>query len=191
MSKNIRILISVALLFAILAVPLVVFAAGGAGTADDPFITYSYLTQIFKTELKEELLASLSEEFKQQLWNEFFDKAKAAVIEDIRKNGLPAGETGAAAGYVVVQLKKGQRVSAKSVCEIILRSGEAVAFVTSAENISAGIGLSDCTDGNEILNGANLPLRHLMLIARADGRGFTVTSNEAYVMVRGEYEISG
>ncbi len=170
---------SMAVITAILVLfsfPIVVFAAG-AGTVDDPFITYSYLTQTFKTQLKEELIKELSAEIKQQ------------ILKEIAESGTE--NTSAAGEYEAVRLVRGQSLAAETSCEIILRSGKATAFVSSIDNINAGIGLSDCTDGKEIINGADIPARHLLLIPRPDGRGINVISDEAYIMVRGKYTIVG
>jgi hypothetical protein len=144
----------------------VTLSAGSAGTSEDPLVTYSYINGTFKSDLKAQL--------------------KAEIIAEL--GGGVSGET-ASSGYTVEKLTMGQSLRAKDACEIILRSGGATVFVESEENILAGVGLSDCTDGAEIRNGAAVPQKHLLIISRGDGRGVTVNTAEAYIMVRGAYEI--
>lgn len=87
--------------------------------------------------------------------------------------------------FEVVHLTEGQVLMASDACEIILRSGSASAISPFAEQ-----GLADYTAGCELLNGAPLVVNHLNLIPRGnDGRGLTVTSYDAYFMVRGGYTI--
>ena len=90
------------------------------------------------------------------------------------------------AAFQVLELKKGQRLRAQSnTLEIILRPGGA-AFVTSPHGDQ---GIADLTWGTELLNGDRLPVNHSLLIPRADGRGISVSSDTAYVIIRGSYEI--
>jgi hypothetical protein len=67
----------------------------------------------------------------------------------------------------------------------MLRAGEAEAVVPE----SAQGNLSDYTVGAEIGDGEAIPLNHMILIARGDGRGIRVLSGEAYIMIRGEYTV--
>lgn len=153
----------------LLSLPMTL-SAGGAGTNEDPLVTLSYINGTFKSNLKAELKTEI----------------KTEVIAE-----LNPGATGGTASsvYTVEHLTMGQSLRAKDACEIILRSGGAAVFVESEENIKAGVGLSDCTDGAELRNGAAVPQKHLLIISRGDGRGVTVNTADAYIMVRGEYEI--
>ena len=174
-------LLSMALL---LAVP-VTLHAGGAGTPEDPLITYSYLINVFRGELKNELYAELYAVLKQDL----LDAAANGQLTLPQQPSAPTPQPTAESGYEVVHLKQGQTLLADEVCEIILRSGQAAAVVQSPENVKAGVGLSDVTAGSEVTNGQSIQRNHLLLVARADGRGILVTSGEAYLMVRGAYVI--
>ena len=84
--------------------------------------------------------------------------------------------------YTVVRLTHGQSVTGN--CEIILRSGTAAALCPGAN------GISDLTAGADLAGDTEISLNHLLLIPRDDGRGITVTSAEAYIMVRGTYTVS-
>jgi len=97
---------------------------------------------------------------------------------------LPSGNN--SGSYTVVELAKGQRVRAKSdSIELILRPGGAAAAISQY----ADLGIADLTAGEELLDGAALPINHSLLIPRADGRAISVTSAKAFIMVRGDYEI--
>ena len=84
--------------------------------------------------------------------------------------------------YTVVFVTKGQSVVGN--CEIILRSGTAEALCPGAN------GISDLTAGADLPGGTAVSANHLLLVPRNDGRGITVTSADAYVMVRGTYAIT-
>lgn len=86
--------------------------------------------------------------------------------------------------YVVVYLTKGQKVLPTGSAELVLRSGSASALAPDDTQ-----GLSDLTSGSEIYKGSSVTINHQLLVPRADGRGIVITSSEAYVMVRGGYEI--
>lgn len=83
--------------------------------------------------------------------------------------------------YEVLRLEKGQTITGR--IELILRSGKATAHCPGVN------GLSDLTSGTDLADKTAITTNHQLLIPRDDGRGITVTSNEAYVMVRGTYEI--
>lgn len=105
---------------------------------------------------------------------------KPQLISEIKK------EVG---DYQVVYAKKGQKITAASACELFMTTGSAVVFITDQVNLDNGIGLNDLTSAGRILNGEALPRDHYIIIPRADGRGVTVTSDDAYFMVRGEYTV--
>ena len=87
--------------------------------------------------------------------------------------------------YTVLHVMQGTVVNASAACDIMLRAGDAVAVVPE----SAQGNLSDYTVGTELAAGEAIPLNHLFLIARGDGRGVRVVSGEAYIMIRGAYTI--
>ena len=100
-------------------------------------------------------------------------------------NSVLSSSANSSNAYEVLELKKGQRLGAKSSSlEIILRSGYATVISQYSNQ-----GIADLTWGEELLNGENLPINHSLLIPRADGRGVLINSAIAYIMVRGDYEI--
>lgn len=91
--------------------------------------------------------------------------------------------------YTVVCLSQGQKLMAKGAetesTEIILRSGTATAISPFAEQ-----GVADLTASVELYNGDSLVKNNYCIIPRgSDGRGICATSDVAYILVRGEYEI--
>ncbi len=164
--------------------------AAGAGTASDPLVTLSYINGTYRDELLRSLMDSVDEEFLSGLKEQVRTEIYTDVLKELRDKAASGEiEIASSGSYEVVSLKKGQSLNALGACEIILRSGSAKAFVELQTNRDANVGLSDCTNGNEITDKQNIPQRHLLIIPRGDGRGVTVTSGEAYFMVRGEYEI--
>jgi hypothetical protein len=71
--------------------------------------------------------------------------------------------------------------------ELIVRTG----VVTVLD--PGGNGLSDVTAGTNLLAGQTVPLNHLIIIPRNDGRGIQVSSGSppVYLLVSGGYQITG
>ncbi|MDK2927907.1 MAG: hypothetical protein PWR31_1598 [Bacillota bacterium] len=78
----------------------------------------------------------------------------------------------------VLELESGQTVRAAAGTELILRAGRAAA-VTSPQG-----GLADLTAGRDIQAGEAVPVNHLLLIPRGDGRGLKALT-PAVILVRG------
>ena len=143
-----------------------------ADTSTDPLITMSYVEEVLVPRLKSELMTYIEKNFS------FF------TGPDVPSDSYP--EVSANANYTVINMKKGQVLLAKSSSEIILRSGIATAVTPFVDQ-----GLSDMTAGAELMNGDSIPKNHYCLIPRGDdGRGLVAVSDEIYIMVRGEFEIS-
>lgn len=110
-----------------------------------------------------------------------------AVVDSLKSeiDKLKASGGGKGSVFEVLELKKGKILTLGASAEIILRGGKATAIA------SANGGLSDLTAGTgvDIKTGQAIPLNHLILISRDDGRGLKVTSDQAWVMVRGTYTI--
>ena len=101
-----------------------------------------------------------------------------------------AGSSSTSSGsmqYTAIFVAYGKKIiSPTASVELILRSGSAVVVSPFADQ-----GLSDITVGLDLQNGQNISFNHALIIPRGgDGRGIRITSTEgAYVMVRGDYEI--
>ena len=100
--------------------------------------------------------------------------------EEIKsETAVPAPET--SVGYEVVELSAGQTLtSGTGTVELILRPGSAATVISEHEQN----GLSDITSALE-----EVGVNHALIIPRNDGRGIKITSDKAYVLVRGDYKI--
>lgn len=159
----------------IVGVLLAVFAVftASAYTDSDPLITLSYLQEIFAPSLKQEILA----EAVTVPAGSDVTQAPSSVDE-----AVPQG----ANSYTLLELSLGQTVMADSICEFIVRPGSRVAVISPFPSQ----GVADITNGIEVLGGENVSINAYCLIPRgADGRGLTVLSEKAYIMIRGDYTI--
>ena len=93
----------------------------------------------------------------------------------------------AQSGYAVVELSKGQKLtSSEGAVELILRPGSSAKVISDIPDN----GLSDISDAKEVTNGGEVGINHSLIIPRNDGRGIEITSDKAFVLVRGNYIIS-
>ena len=86
-------------------------------------------------------------------------------------------------GFVVVDAAKGQKINLGAGSEVLVRSGAAKAIQGEYG------GLADVTAAVDLTEGAQLVNQHLLISARDDGRGIYVTSDIAYMLIRGSYTI--
>jgi len=91
--------------------------------------------------------------------------------------------------FKVVELEKNQKLIGEEGTEIIVRSGN-----TTAITGSSGEKLVDVTDGysDYFDTGAPIPINHLLVVSRSDGRGIeSIDEKEVvYVLVKGGYSIT-
>lgn len=85
-------------------------------------------------------------------------------------------------GLRVVSVPKGQRLTAGVGTELIIRDGKAAAIA------GTGGGISDLTAAKDLKEGDIIPLNHLLLVPRDDGRGFKA-ANDVTALVRGQYTV--
>ncbi len=151
------------------ALTLCVSADDVYSSQDDPLVSLSYVNDVLGPEIMAQVMAKVEAEY--------------IKISDI--------SVASAGSYTYVTLQKGQTLMAKACCEVVVLDGSATAVITSSVNVAAGAGIHDLTAGSVITNGSLLPLSHYLVIPKADGRGFAVTSDIANILVRGEYHIAG
>ena len=153
-----------AVCFVILLMLLALFVSADSEytTENDPLVSLSYVNNVLKPQIISEVLDE---------------------IKSLYPN------SGAQTTYRLVTMKKGQSLTASGCVEVIMTYGSANAVVTASENLYAGVGLDDLTAAKRLRNGDMLLTDHYIVIPRGDGRGFTVTSDSAYFLVRGEYNI--
>lgn len=157
--KNRAKIIALVVCFCMLVVPFAVNAAEYL-SENDPIVTLSYLKEIFAPQVKDEIRAEIAT--------------------------YPQPSISVNVGYEVLELSKGQKLtSLDGTVELIVRPGSSAVVVSETE----GNGLSDISEMKEVLNGEQVGINHALIIPRADGRGIVVTSEKAYVLVRGAYVI--
>ena len=151
-------------------------AVGAAyDSSENPLITLSYLTDIFRIELLEEIdesleamEARLETSSGEQSW---YDEPEV-VVPDVVEH------------YDVVELRYGDALYAVSACDIMLRAGQATCIAPDPTQ-----GISNYTVGVEIYGGEYLTKNHMCLIPRGDGRGVLAQSESVFFMVKGDYTI--
>ena len=134
------------------------------------------VSEVKKLTLKDDEYKLLIEEMTKK--NDEYKK----VIDDMAIRISEAEKYGK---FIAVELKQNQVLNCGESTEIILRSGKATAIG------GEGGGLSDITSGTgaDINTGKDVPLNHLLMISRDDGRGIKATSKIAWVLVKGPYSI--
>ena len=167
MNRFTKLAVTFALILTVLT--LCVSADGAYSSQDDPLVSLSYVNDILGPQIMEQVMAKVEADY--------------IKISDIR--------LALAGSYTPVALQKGQTLMADGCCEVILLDGAAKAVVTSEANVRTGVGLADLTAGVTITNEELLTANHYLVIPKADGRGFAVTSDTANILVRGEYHITG
>ncbi|HOQ36900.1 MAG TPA: hypothetical protein PLR73_04240 [Acetivibrio sp.] len=158
--------LAIVLGIAVVHIVQIVNAASTAepGSEDDPVVSQSYVDEQINS-----LKSSLDEMTKK------YEEAQER-LKEIESYGK----------FVPLELNKGQVLIAGESAEIILRGGKALAIG------GEGGGLSDITSGSgaDVNTDQEVPLNHLLLISRNDGRGIKVVSEKAWVLVKGPYTIN-
>lgn len=155
----------------ILAVAIVggtVSSAAGAepGSADDPVVSQSYVDA--KISALNNQISTLTSQVN-------------TLQSQIQSSGTSGGTQGAKY-QIIGPVAAGKKIIAGESTEIVLRGGKATAIGSQYG------GVADLISGSDLTTGAVVPLNHLLLVARDDGRGIAITS-EAWVMIRGSYTI--
>ena len=162
------------------------FVSVSAYNGDDPLITLSYIKEILLPDFKEEIMQEVDEMVSDISYDPdslpvYSETKDEPVDTDSLNNGSQADAT-----YTLLELEKGQTVMAESICEFIVRPGSNV----SAISPFPAQGIADITNGTEVLDGETISINAYCLIPRgSDGRGMTVLSEKAYIMIRGDYTI--
>lgn len=184
-NKKFIILMSAA---AALTAALGITVAAAYDSSEDPLISLSYLKNIFKPEILEEVDERIDKRLGSCEIEEDTDSETEEPEEtETEEVYTPSGEETTAASsatYEVVELKNGDAIYAVTACDIMLRSGTAICIAPDANQ-----GIADYTSAEEIYNGMSFTKNHMCLIPRGDGRGLLATSESVFVMIRGDYTI--
>ncbi len=165
-----------------------VYAAGAAGSSDDPLVTKSYVdTQISS------ILNTISSSNSNTGNGTISEEVEKDLVETVTKNVLAIisatsndstnTSTGSSQSYVPVELQSGQILVGDEGTEIILRSGSALSYVNSAN------GIVNATTGGEYMDGISIPKNNILIVPRNDGRGVRAINGSAWFIVKGGYTI--
>lgn len=166
-------------LLALLSAMTVTVLAATYDSSEDPIISLSYLTDVFRPNLVKEY------ETKIAALEAKIDALSGGTYTPVETE--PESDTASQAvssTYEVIEMKYGDCLFAEGPIDILLRSGAAICIAPNASQ-----GISDYTEGAEIYNGENLTINHMCLIPRGDGRGIMATAQTVYIMVKGEYNL--
>ena len=153
-----------------------ILAFASPGTTDDPTISLSYLTEVFKPEVMAEVKS-----IEQKITKDFDEKITKAITQINAGQGNTT-ETPEAASFEVVTLTKDQKLSCSIGTEIMLRIGTATANGPTPA-------LVDSTSGSILVAGGTLTTNHMNLVT-IEGNGITATAESVRIIVRGDYTIS-
>lgn len=167
---------AVLLVCALLAAGTAALAAGGT---DDPLVSLGYLNKVFAPTVYDAVDKAVQD-------NEANLKAELdRTIEawDTRLQSSSSAQGGDSASFQVVTLSKGQTLTGKVGCEVMLRIGAAVCITDSAP------GLIDTTDGSTLNYGGALQTNHLYMVT-IETRGVRAASDTVKVLARGSYTVA-
>jgi len=152
-------------------------AAATPGTQDDPLITLSYLTGIFRPQIMDEVSKA------EQEASQRFDSRVAELEAQLEAGGggSSATATGTADSFSVVTLTMDQTLVCSVGTEIMLRIG-------SASGTGSEPALVNYTSGAPLSSGTELTANHMYLVT-LEGNGLTATADTVRVLIRGNYTI--
>ncbi|MCL2227635.1 MAG: hypothetical protein FWB97_08425 [Oscillospiraceae bacterium] len=152
-------------------------AFASPGSQDDPFITLSYLTNIFRPQVLNDARATEQEMIQR------FETRIAELEAQIRAAAPGQGASGTADRFHLVTLNNGQVLSASVGTEIMLRIQTATASGASEP------ALVNYTSGSTLSSGSALTPNHMYLVT-IEGNGVRATGDTVRLLVRGSYTIS-
>lgn len=160
--------------------------AGQPGSDADPLVTKSYVDQ---------KIAQLSSQIGSgsgtgtadpgliaQLQTDIGDLTKFIIDALTEIETLKGRVAALESGYIVVEAQAGKKIILAGGSEAILRSGSATAIKGTYGT------LVDASAGKDLNDGVSVPVQHLLISSRTDGRGLAIKSN-AFLLIRGAYTI--
>ena len=154
-----------------------ILALAAPGTQTDPFITLSYLTNIFKPQVMADV-DKIGQEMTQKI-DEQIGEIEARLESS---QGSASITPGAADKFTVVSLSRGQSLTCSVGAEIMLRIG-------TATGSGSEPALVDYTDGETLSSGTALKANHMYLVT-IEGNGVKATADLVRVLVRGGYKVT-
>ncbi|MBO8434744.1 MAG: hypothetical protein IAC55_05420 [Tyzzerella sp.] len=167
-----------------------IYSVSGAnaepGSSADPVVTKGYVDEKIselmdilgeKTGTNESAMSSADKE-----------EIISSVLKELSKdsdNSDSSNEDTNSSMYTPVNAKKGQVILGGEGTEIILRSGQAVGYVEGVD------GIVNATTGTEVGNKTKVSKNNILIVPRDDGRGVKITTDEAWFIIKGSYQIVG
>ena len=155
-----------------------ILAFATLGTQDDPLITLSYLTDVFRTQVTNDIKS-----VEQDLTRKF--NSQISELESQLQTGQGGASTtapGSASVFSVVTLKNGQSLTCSVGTEIMLRVG-------TANGSGTAPALVNYTNGATLSSGTALASNSMYLVT-IEGNGIKATAETVRVLVRGNYKIA-
>ncbi len=174
-------LITIALAVVLILVTGVYAVYGDNDITNDPLISLSYINEVLWPEIED--MVERAVKVGELIRDETDEEEETEEETETEAPDEPVAPD-KSFEFEVLHLTEDTILVSETPCEIILRSGRATAYLDGNDN-----GLADLTDGGELMEGDSLVANHLLMIPRGDGRGLKITSEEAYIMVRGGYTI--
>jgi len=154
-----------------------ILATASPGTTSDPVVTLSYLTNVFRPAVMNDVRSAEQEMVRQ------FESRIAELEGRIQTSGAGQATVGPADRFHVVTLSRDQTLTASVGTEIMLRIGTASAFGSSEP------ALVNYTTGSTLSAGSALTTNHMYLVT-IEGNGVRATADTVRVLVRGVYTVS-
>ncbi|MCL1835850.1 MAG: hypothetical protein FWG48_06770 [Oscillospiraceae bacterium] len=150
-------------------------ASASSGSKDDPLITLSYLTDVFKPQIMGEIAEA------ERAFTTKFD-TQLATFKALIENSNSGSEQAAPEPeelFSVVTLSRSQVLTCSVGTEVMLRVGTATAYGSPPA-------LVDYTQGVALSPSGQLVANHMYLVT-IDGNGLRGTADLVRVLVRGDY----
>ena len=180
-----------ALSFLVIALTVTGIAAAAAnyGSAEDPLVTASYINDVVRPEISEQIEDALQEketELLGQIDRKLENSGVSAdlsddLIDQIAARAAQKVSAGSGESWQVIKVPSGKTLTGRVGCQVMLRIG-------GASCVSSGsTGLIDMSDGSVLGSGGVLKTNHLYMVT-IDGRGFKAVG-DATVLIKGSYSI--
>ncbi len=141
--------------------------------SEDPLISKSYLDKKMQ-ELRTDIIRQVGGKKES-------NKDSDDIVIDSGNSSYNSGESESSSSkFVVLHFDKGQKVVLGASTELILRSGKCKLLDPTTN------GIPDLTNGSNISLGQVIPLNHLLLSPRDDGRGIECQT-ETWLLIKGSY----
>ena len=152
-----------------------ILAVASPGSETDPFITLSYLNDVFKPQVMNDAKA-----IEQEMTQKF--NARIAELEaQLASGGSGQTTPGSAEQFRVVTLNRNQTLTCSVGAEIMLRVG-------TANGQGSAPALVNYTSGGTLSAGSALTVNNMYLVT-IEGNGLKATAETVRVLVRGTYKV--